>query len=387
MKDKCQIIASPLGGYSLLVKDPKGGPDYIISYLNKDGSLNEYYLECMIQWAANQGANVFCDFPFWIHTQEAYEKISPFWFKPVYNEGATGGDPIGFKTIWNEQYFKNQKRIAEICNKNNMIYKFYLFDQCGTRRIGGTNKYNPWKFFDNFFFSDESGAYRRIWIERILMIFKDYKVIYGLCNEPRYEKNIPEFLSDTFVYLLQKGVPSENIELGLDYKMKEFNPEYGATYRKFRNEVCRKLKDDRWASWLKSRCISPVHGASLGEVAKLLKDTTPGGTRRILYSFDGLKKPRPDYNTAVYISDYILETKHKAKNKGKVHFEIVIGKQKGDPLDSIQGVSDTYFNHFGKNPENYGKFPNVKFPPDPKMEALRKLWEKIKKWWNSIRWW
>jgi hypothetical protein len=62
------------------------------------------------------------------------------------------------------------------------------------------------------------------------------------------------------------------------------------------------------------------------------------------------------------IAREVLTKKSKAVEQGKVHFEVVYGKQMTDPLDSIAGVVQAYFEHFGQYPENYGKFPEGTVP-------------------------
>jgi hypothetical protein len=344
MTDKVEILGSPLGMYAL----PK--ETYINTVMRDDGSLDEVKLNEMVACIANMGANALRDF-YWMDTQEGYEKLSPLW-----HEGN-----LSFR--FNDRFFIHQKKIAETCNRYNLRYYFCLFEHCGTKKEVG--QWNPWRFFSDFFYGSDAANYRHQFIDRMIDALAGFDAGVELCNEPDSGKG--EFLADTFIYLARKGFDAEKIILGIDYHLKEKSREYGQDYRDMRNKIVTELGKD-WEQGLKSTCISPVHNATLEQIEELWgPEVGPGGTRRILYSMDGVRKPgRPDRNMMHRIAAKVLKTKTEAREKGKVLFEVVYGKQNTDPLDSIEGVSEAYKEIWGQYPENYGKFKDVgPIPPTP----------------------
>ncbi|MCP5049836.1 MAG: SUMF1/EgtB/PvdO family nonheme iron enzyme [bacterium] len=339
-RDKIQIFGSPLSMYSLL-RD-----DFIISILNDDGSLDMERLNQLVARIADKGANALRDF-YWIGSEQAYKSISPFWRKE------------GNSYIFNERYFEHQRVIAQTCNKYNMRYYLIIFDQNGIKRHMGN--FNPWRFFEDFFYGDDAEDMRRQYIDRILTAFEGLDVGLELCNEPKQGSG--KFLADTFLYLNQKGFPADRIIIGIDYYLKEKDLKFGKDYVTFRNIVADKL-GSRWRRDLKSVCISPFHNAKLENIDALFhlnlpqgQRPNPGGTRRILYSMDGVRNPtRPTREQMKEITRKILDTKSEAREKGKVLIEVVFGKTSNDPLDSLEGVSEAYKEIWGEFPENYHKY-------------------------------
>jgi hypothetical protein len=359
-ENNVQILGSPLGMYSLL----RG--EFIISILKDDGSLDLNKLNNMVAAIANMGATGIRDF-FWIDTEEAYKRISPFWRK----------DDGSFE--FNGRYFDHQREIATLCNRYGVRYYLSIFDHCGTKRkkTEGTGvwQWNPWRFFNDFFYGNDAADMRHRFIDRILEAFKGLDTGIEVCNEPK--SGAGDFLGDTFVYLVRNGYTPENIIIGIDYHLKEKDGAYGNDYRTLRNAAIRGLEDENWDQWLKSRCISPVHNASAEEIDHLWRgEAGPGGTRRILYSQDGVQNPRPDRNTMFKVAKKVLEMKTEAREKGKVLFEVVYGKTSSDPLDAIAGVSEAHNSIFG----TFGRFPlplplpeqngPVTPPPDPINTAI-----------------
>jgi hypothetical protein len=347
MTDKVQIMGSPLGMYTLL-KEP-----YITSILKEDGSLDEEKLNQMAARIAKMGANALRDF-YWIDTEEAYRKISPFW-------------PDGDSYRFNDRYFQHQQVIAETCNQCNMRYYLSIFDHCGTKREVG--QWNPWRSFSNFFYGKDAIEMRHQFVDRLLTAFVGHDVGIELCNEP--DKGHGDFLADTFIYIVKKGFDPRKIILGIDYHLKEKDSGYGNAYRDMRKKIVAELGGN-WEQDLKSVCISPVHNASSERIDDLWgPEVGSGGTRRILYSMDGVRKykmnnetknHRPDKAYMHFIAKKVLEKKTEAREKDKVHFEIVFGKDKYEPLDSIEGVSEAYKDIWGQYPENYGKGPDGRIP-------------------------
>ena len=228
MKEKIQILGSPLGMYSLL-RD-----DYIISVLRDDGSLDERKLNVLIGKIANMGANGLRDF-FWIDTREAYEKISPFRHE--------GGQTFTF----HGNYFDNQGTIARVCNHYGMRYYLTLFDHCGTKR--GVGDWSPWRFFSDFFYGEDAKAHRHKYIDRVFEALAGADAGVEVCNEPKTGQG--QFLADTFIYLIRKGFDPRKIILGNDYHLKEKNAAYGRDYREFRDKVAVDLDDSKWQKAIK----------------------------------------------------------------------------------------------------------------------------------------
>lgn len=344
MKDQTEILGSPLGMYSLL----RG--DYIISVLNDDGTLNLDKLGTLVANIANMGANGLRDF-FWIDNEDAYAKISPFWRE---QNGSVR---------WNDAYFQNQQAIARCCNLANMRYYLSIFDHCGTKKDVG--QFNPWRSFENFFYGNDAKDLRHEFIDKILDAFQGYDTGIELCNEP--DKGSGDFLGDTFVYLFRKGFSPEKMILGIDYHLKETVRAYSEDYRTMREKIVVELGSSDWRPWIKSRCISPFHNANMDAISDLFGPFPPaGGTRRILYSMDGVRKyslngetrkKRPNKEYMKQLAVKVLQAKSVARTKGKVLFEVVYGKDKNEALDSIEGVSEAYRSIFSEYPENKGNFP------------------------------
>ncbi|MCP4148314.1 MAG: DUF4214 domain-containing protein [bacterium] len=349
-KDKVQILGSPLGMYSMLRED------FIISVLKDDGSLDVKRLNEMLAEIAGMGANGVRDF-FWIDSEEAYKKISPFWPN---TEG-------GFE--FNDDYFKNQQTIAQRCNHYNMRYYLSLFDHCGTKAAVG--RWNPWRTFDDCFYGEDAKEFRHQFIDKTLDKLNTLDVGYELCNEPKRKQGL--FLADTFVYLIEKDVDPYTIILGIDYFEKEHDPQYGIDYREFRKKVVKDLDDDKWEQWLKDKCISPVHNADNERIDDLWgPDVTSGGTRRFMYSADGIgiNGNRPNREQVAATTRKVLAQKTTAREEDKVHFEILYGKQEGDPLNSIEGVSIAYEETWGHFPKNYKREHEDPVIPEAFNEAL-----------------
>jgi hypothetical protein len=325
--------------------------DYIISIIDDNGKMDENRLTAMVRMIANQGANALRDF-FWIDSEESYQKISPF--------KMDGG------VKWNDDYFSNQRRIAEICRDHGLKYYFSPFDHCGTK-VEGAADWNPWRFVDedDFFYADEDNVVtlRHQFIDRALEAFQGLNVGLEVCNEPKHGQG--EFLTETFVYLVKnKKFEPRSIILGNDYHLKELGGQYGKDYRYFRDNVAERLGDEAWMKRIKTDCVSPFHGAHENRIEDLWgPDVKPGGDRRILYSMDGVRKPsRPNKSTMQHITEKVLSVKSKSREQHKVHFEVVFGKQAHDSLGSISGVSEGYKDIFGHYPENFGKFPGAVYP-------------------------
>jgi hypothetical protein len=345
-KDKCLIFSSPLGGYTLPWAEK--GREYINVYLNPDGTLNEKRVHEIAHEISWNGANATREFPFWPHSDLniiTYGGKGAAWFE--------------------DEYFKNWRRIVEIYNIYGVRVYFEFFEFCGTRMPFG--RWNPWNIplsyegsmvynAGNFFWGPESEWLRDLYIEKMIKNLDRLDVGYGVCNEPRLPKVPVEFLIDVFCELIENGIKPERIILPIEYNLKEQDPKYAKLYRDFRNGVVKRLKNEKWAQWLKGRCISPVHGASLQAVKKILGPDPPkGGTRNIQWSQDGNKNPRPTRDTVEKIMLYIFNSKPSSAKNGKHHGEVAYGKQKGDPLNSVLGISKAYKKIFGHWPENYHK--------------------------------
>ena len=369
--DKIQIFGSPLGMYSLL-REP-----YVISILRDDGTLDEKLLHETCRTIANQGANALRDF-MWIDTAWAEQKIAPFC---LVNTGTPSSPTM--TTMWNDQYFEIQRQIAQACNAYNMRYYLCLFEHVGTKPKH--NEWNPWRHFSDFFYGEDAKETRHEYIDRVLDAFHGLNVGVELCNEPKVDSAF--FLADTFERLMQLGFVPENIIMGIDYYLKETYTKYGKCYRDFRLFTQPdNMNHKQWGAWLKSHLISTVHNADLDRIDDLwtehgtipINEVPKGGTRRVMYSMDGVRKferrgevirHRPDRAYMEMVTSVILDIKSKARENDKILIEAVWGKEVTapgiEPLNSIEGISEAYRNVWKEWPENYGKFPPVEQPPAP----------------------
>lgn len=347
MIDKMEILGSPLGMYSLL-REEENGSKYIISVLDDNGEIDIPKLEKLLISISNMGANGIREFPFWIDSYNSFNKISPFKL-----------DSRNFY-YFEDKYFYNQMLIAKYCNKYNLKYYFSIFDHCGTK----IDMYNPWNRFNDFFYGEDAKDLRHRWIDKLITYFQGLNVGYELCNEPKQKQGI--FLADTFLYLIEKGVKPENIILGIDYRLKESVSQYKTDYKNMRDIIVKKLGKE-WSQNLKSVCISPVHNSTTENIKEFWgDDVNAGGTRRVLYSTDGVRefkkgieKSRPDKTYMYNLTLMVLNQKKKARENGKILFEVVYGKTDNslrDPLNSLEGVSEAYKEIWGIYPENWKRF-------------------------------
>lgn len=353
-KDRCNILLSPLGGYSML-RD-----DYIISYFDNEGRLDTGKVERIAEYIGRY-ANGSREFAFWIDSEDSWRKLNPLQLMPI------KPDYEDFYVYISDSYEWNWTEIARIYNHNGVKLWVSLFEHCGLRN----NPWNPWTvaFGEKAFYSDSDRAKeaRHQFIDSMLRAFHGKVVGFELVNEPRVQLCTPEFLADTFLYLIKKGVLPEDIILGIEYPLKERDALYSELYRKFRNIVVQELGSE-WAQFFKDRCISPCHGMNMGNLKQMLGPNPPsGGTRNLLLSLDGWRNPRPGKKEVKEVFSYALEAKSKAAREGKISFEVIYGKQAQDPLDSIEGLIEAYYKFYGEYPENYKKY----------QEKL-KVWELIR---------
>lgn len=344
-KDKCDVLLSPLGGYSML-RD-----NYIISYFDDNGFLDTEKVKSIAKYIGKH-ANGCREFPFWINSKDSWEKLHPWQLMPVKNSN-------DFYIIMRTAYLQNWSEISRIYNGKGVKLWFSLFEHNGLRN----NSWNPWvvSFGKDGFYSERAKTARHIYIDAMLKVFRDGKRVVGfeLCNEPRVKnkgsiKMVSEFLADTFCHLIKSGVQPGNIDIGIQYDMKEHDPLYSLLYRQTRKLIVKKLKNVMWAHWLKSRCISPCHGMTWERLEEMLGPRPPkGGSRNLRISTDGWRNPRPTKEQVKKVARYLFEKKPKAARRKKLSFEVVFGKEKGDPLDSIMGVIEAYHEFFGYHLKNY----------------------------------
>jgi hypothetical protein len=365
-KDKAHLLWSPLGAFSMLRKP------YIISVFDDDGQLNYMKLTAMVQWIANAGANGMRDF-FWIHNERAVELLSPFRLKP--------GNGIQF----NFRFFEAQRTIAAVCELSGVRYYYSLFDHCGTK--GDMSAFNPWNIFRDFFYGEAALGTCYKYIDKVMDGFRGLDYGLELCNEPKAGQ--AKWLANIFIYLIKKGMNPGNIILGTDYYLKKSNSQYMKDYMEFRERVAAELGDE-WEKRLKTACITPIHNATTTRIDKVWDGKVePGGQRQMMYSWDGVR-PRPDYDEVYEMATKVLEAKWRAREKGKVHFEVVLGKEEGDPLDSFLGIAAAYREIYGENPSNWGKYPDAVFPyreengndaelPEKKLKDLENKVEALQK--------
>lgn len=325
--DCVEFVFSPLGMYQVNTND-----SFIISVLNRDGGLNVSKLSDMLCHIANSGANAIRELPFWIKSLLDLKTISPFWAKGL-------GDK--FTIVWNEQYFVNQRIIAKLCNDYKMRYWFCLFDHCHTKfKTSDGMIVNPWFAFSDFFYGEDARDVRREYIQRMVRTFVNLDVGYELCNEPK--SGCSEFLFDTY-YTLWPLLPSPDhqIIIGIDYHLKEINSEYGRDYRELREKIVTFHGDKSWRKKLKTNYYSPVHNICLEFLDNFFVGAAKGGDRCLWLSFDGTR-PRPNKNHVFDCMALIHEEKNKAIRDRKIAIEVIYGKEKGDPTNSGEGVTDFY---------------------------------------------
>lgn len=339
-RDKIEIIVCPFGMYSL-TREMDG-----FSIFTEYGTLDEEKLEKFASGIAGAGANGLRDF-FRVNTREGENIISPFVFnKKKPGELFFNKDNYRF----NEQYFRDQRTIARVCNEAGIRYYISLFDHNCTENE--SSYYNPWRHYNDFFYQKDTLRLRHQYIDRLIKELKGLDAGYHICNQPKTGQ--AEFLADTFTYLIKKGVPPEKIILGIDYYLEESDRIYASDYRDFRDKVAKKLGDSRWRSRLKTLCISPLYLASPQNLASFWGEKpSRGDSRRVLYSIAAMTgRQDSDLNYHGWASA-ILNTKSKAREQGKVLIEIGFKRSDFDNFFSIKKVSSAYKDVFGQYPRNY----------------------------------
>ena len=259
--NKIKLICSPLGGYSML---PESG--YQIAYIKQDGSVNWQKLNRMLQEIANNGANMWREFPPWITSEKEYETLTPFKF-------------AGENMVLNQQYFDDLRKIARLSKMYNLTLIYDLFNGSETR-VNPTCYHSPWKKFPGYFYTAPQ-KYLEIWIDAVLEANSGIDTWYQLCNEPSFE--YPAFMSHVYCYLIKKGIPPERIILGLDMRLKSIGGVYETGYRKFRQMVVEKLGQE-FEIKIKRSSWTPFHATIDEALTKYWgPETPPGGQRREIY--------------------------------------------------------------------------------------------------------
>ena len=363
--DYMEIFYSPLGAFSQYFDKS------IISIINDDGSVNFNKFEEMVKFASNSGANAMRDF-YWA----VNNKFSIYFGKL---------DAKSSESPFNENYYNCQAKMAEICNAYGIRYYITLFNECSTKKA--TGDFDPWSIYSDFFYGDDAKHAVSDHINNIMNSLSDFYFGVDVCNEPATGKS--NFLKEatwqtwSWAEKFSKNNKSDNfslynIILGNDYRLKEIYPEtYGKDYREVRDYLSKWFPGAE--SVMKSRCISPVHAASLSNILELWgTDVKTGGERRILYSMDGLINPRPSALEIEKIMDQLFDKKRKSLDKKKVLIEIVLGKTSADTINVMPGVIDVIAKKTNTMPKNCGVYPvGINFPYiEPVLEEVIEIEKK-----------
>lgn len=343
-----EIISSFFGAISRI-----SDPEFHISVIGEDGKLMEGKWREMCRRTANNGATGLREMPFWLEKPEDY----------VYAPFSLANGKYDLKNF-NPVYFQNLRKMVEIANSYNLKFYFSLYEACNIKKK--TRQYNPWtnniQELENAWYSKDADTARRLWELRILETFSGLNVGYELCNEP----TDPGFVYSgfkTYKHLKRKGVPDENIVMGVEWDTRE--------YRKFRAPFLEKY-GDKWWNKQKHKWFSTVHNISDDTFKKL--DQQEGHTRRFWLSTDGWH-PKPDKN---WWKNHLLDFFAKvptAPFKNKYAFE-TMHKKDEDDFDDARGISEAIFEITGSYPANYNRFPGV-IPENPPEAPIQTAKEQI----------
>jgi hypothetical protein len=371
--DKLPIIASPLGGYSLLPES-----EYMIGYMNQDGTVNWDKLNILLQQISNHGAWGWREFPPWPTNHPEWEYIRPFHFDMNGNK---------LDIIWNDLYFENLSKIFHFAwEQYNLVPIFDLFNGSEARVLGKyrARENSPWRVFTDHFYGNDAIETRHQWIDKILNAAANVPIWVQLCNEPgpAAKHKAENMLSDTLDYLLKNKFLMGRIITGLDEWKKKTNGGYGKMYRRWREKAINLIadlefyqfplsdetKDEINIKYIKKTMWTPVHAMNLKSLTDFIthgvggRERVPsGGSRNLFLSTDGR---RPDYFETYKMVMKFIDNKGKLINYGKAMVELIAGKENKEnkknpieyPYGSLHGAAQAIKEKLEK-PENMEHFP------------------------------
>jgi hypothetical protein len=359
LKDRIMISAGILGGYSFLPDD-----EYVISYMkdNANGQVNWEKLNLMLAKMANAGANAAREFPWWCLSIGEAKQLTPFAFDEKENK-------FDLSRLDNNNYFRNLEKIARLANLYGLTFIYDIYNASETR-VAGVKGFSPWNGKNNiqglsdYFYGPDAAEYREKLELKVIETLKHTDFMLELCNEPGARG--AEALAEAYIRLIKNGVPASRILIGWDYNRKKQNEKgkYAAAYRKWRNLVTAGLGEE-WGDKIKQESWSPIHKMTIKTINDYWmlglepgQDVPSNSKRNTIYDMDGVRNPRPGYFNAHNMTLKAIIVKGKAIDNGRVGIGVVYGKETGiEADDALKGVSNGYFEKFGKYPENYGQFP------------------------------
>jgi len=154
-------------------------------------------------------------------------------------------------------------------------------------------------------------------------------------------------------------------------KKNEKNPVYANHYRQFRNDITTQLDED-YEQHIKKQSWSTIHKITMDTLQEYWhhglkpgQEIPANSSRNTIYSFDGVRSPRPTLSETEKITETILDVKDKAVEAGRVAIEVVYGKEiHVNPLDGMEGVSRGFKKRFDRFPGNYGNYQEPLPLPD-----------------------
>ena len=342
-----EIISSYCGAISRI-----SHPSYHISVIGEDGKLLEDQWSELCRRSANNGAAGMREVPFRL------EKTGDHIFAPYkYVKGKYDLDQF------NPVYFQNLRRMVEITNTYNLTFYVSLYDRCNIDRSNKKTGFVPWtnnhQGLDDAWYGRDADPFREAWENKIIELFKGLNVGYELCNEP-VGLGIVHSGFETYKLLNKKGIPDENIIMGVSWGTRE--------YRKFRQPFLEKYGESWWAKQ-KHKWFSTVHNIDESTFETLNRQE--GHTRRFWLSTDG-RHPKPGREWWEESLIDFFKVVPTAPFKNKYAFETVHQKDEDD-FDGARGISEAIHEVTGNYPPNYNKFPKEVEPSNlqKKVQAIK----------------
>ncbi len=342
-----EIISSFFGAISRI-----SDPSFHISVIGENGNLQEEKWSEMCRRSANNGATGMREMPFWV------EKAQDHIFVPyVYVNGKY--DLNQFNPI----YFENLRRMVEIANTYNLKFYLSLYEQCNITKRNKSREFIHWtnnvQGLKDAWYGKDADPFREAWENKILETFSGLNVGYELCNEP-VDEEFPHSGFETYKHLIKKGIPDEDILMGVMWDTRE--------YRKFRKPFLEKY-GDKWWGKQKHRWFSTVHGVDEKTFETL--NQQEGHTRRFWLSSDGI---HPKHDREWWEENLInfFKVVPTAPFKNRYAFE-AMHKKDEDDFDDARGISEAIYEVTGNYPTNLGKFPAKVEPLEPPSDLKKKI--------------
>ncbi len=246
---------------------------------------------------------------------------------------------------FNEKYFLNLRKMAEIANRYGMGFVFSIFDRCH-----GTFLSSPWRLNHqnvDMWYQKHLHRFSLAWVRRVVDTLKGCDVMWEIENEPQNEgfKHVFKWVT---AILFEAGYSRRDIVHGADFMADDF-------FWK------RRLVDPLGPDWRVNACstVHQVDEEKLQYISKFQRKPAMSAGRRFFISDDGCRR-KPDADGWKRLLVPFLK-----KNPNAFEMEYVFertnapypGEAAGFDWQGCRGVAEAVKEVTGEYPENFGRFP------------------------------